>query len=154
MGNIYNATSSFNKHIQSLESGISADVGTHVCIYFEPNQFKEYPSILIRHLNPGAYNNISLEYGNIIECNIFVQQSQTEQAMLIMDSIYSRLGFTGNNLLNFVQVVKYDYTTQSNPTQCLEKMRLLGLNDGWRYISDPDEKIRHYQTDFELRYTL
>lgn len=154
MGNIYNATSSFNKYVQSLETGISADVGEHVCIYFEPNQFKSYPSILFRHINPGAYNSVSMEYSNIIECNLFVQQSNTEQAMRIMDSIYARLGYKSQNILNFVQIAKYDYTSSDTPTQCIEKMRLLGLNDGWRYMPDVDEKIRHYQTDFELRYSI
>lgn len=154
MGGIYNATSSFNKYVQSLENVISADAGEHVCIYFEPNQFRSYPSILFRHINPGAYNNVSMEYSNIIECNLFVQQSNTEQAMRIMDSIYSNLGYTGGNLLNMVQISKYDYTNSDTPTQCIEKMRLLGLTDGWRYMPDLDEKIRHYQTDFELRYTL
>lgn len=154
MGGVYNATASFNKYMQSLETIISADAGEHVCIYFEPNQFKSYPSILFRHINPGAYKSASMEYSNLIECNVFVQQDNTEQAMKIMDSIYFRLGFTGGNLLNFTQISKYDYTTSDTPTQCIEKMRLLGLNDGWRYMPDLDEKIRHYQTDFELRYTL
>lgn len=154
---INDAASSFNKNYceNILKPAFETKISEEVCFFFEPTQFRTYPSVQVRHFLEGEPNPKTNEFFNLIEFHIVDDGSNTRAVRLLISEFYRQTGLTPNNISKWVPVDQYDYTTPSSPVKyrCMR----LKMNSGFKPRNhkenfDTDTEIRHYIADLSLYY--
>lgn len=150
--NVYNATTSINKYFQNIyKPACEIAIGEPVCIYFEPNQFLTYPSIVVHQLVPGTWDYDAMENKNLFELHIFVKNNEQMKALKMIDAFFEVTGLTTDNVTSFQQISISNYSVVPPvPFACGRLIKKAG--NGFTYVDDIDKEIRHYRIDLEFNY--
>lgn len=152
---VVNATSSFNiEYCENiLKPTFEAKIGEEFCFYFQPNQFKQYPSAQIQHYMQGKWVAASREFKNEIAFHITVRENEDRKAWQLISEFYNVTKLTPKNVFMHQKIDMYDWADPLLRTK-YRCMRLkLRDGNGFALYEDPiDKEIRHYRIDLDLYY--
>ena len=152
---IDNAASSFEKYMrETIQPAFESVYGDEVCFYFEPYQFRTYPSAQVHEVTEGMWDSSRREYYSMIEFHINTRFNETSLNRQMQDAFYNTTGLKPNNVHMWKPIDLLDFSEDiDNPTKYSCMRLFLDNGRGFRYVPTlSDTTVRIYRADLLLYY--
>lgn len=153
MSNIYNAETSINKRIEVVVANINTTLNSSFCVYFEPDEFLNYPALLVRWIKSGMWDSRAHQFTSVAELNVLVNKDQSKLISRFLDEFMEQFTFDSNNVRQYTKLPMYQYESDPNSTVQIGCVDIyFPPGNSWTRRVSMDKDVRHYQTDLTIKY--